>query len=82
MPASLQLRLKKGSDGRVASFALHRDDGTFTVMRNPNPFFPIHDLTHYAVENTLRHKRGFYGLVRGVELRGLRHSLATRSTPG
>ena len=63
MSASLQLRLKKGGDGRVASFALHRADGTFTVMRNPNPFFPIHDLTHYAVENTLRHRRGFYGLV-------------------
>lgn len=63
MPPALQLRLKKGSDGRIASFALHRADGSFTVMRNPNAFFPIHDLTHYAVENTLRHRRGFYGLV-------------------
>lgn len=63
MPAPLQLRLKKGSDGRIASFALHRANGSFTVMRNPNAFFPIHDLTHYAVENVLRHRRGFYGLV-------------------
>ncbi len=63
MPASLQLRLKKGSDGRIASFALHRADGSVTVMRNPHAFFPIHDLTHYAVETTLHHRRGFYGLV-------------------
>lgn len=63
MSAALQLRLKKGHDGRVASFALHRADGSVTVMRHPHPFFPIHDLTHYAVENTLRHRRGFYGLV-------------------
>jgi len=34
-----------------------------TVMRNVKPFFPVHDLTHYAVECTLRHRRGFYGLV-------------------
>jgi hypothetical protein len=63
MPAPLQIRLKKGRDGHVASFALHRANGTVTVMRNPNPFFPVHDLTHYAVESVLRHRRGFYGLV-------------------
>lgn len=63
MPAPLQLRLKKGRDGRLASFALHRADGTATVMRNPHQFFPVHDLTHYAVENVRRHRRGFYGLV-------------------
>ncbi|MBK6489555.1 MAG: hypothetical protein IPF98_22465 [Gemmatimonadetes bacterium] len=60
---SLQLRLKKGRDGRVASFALHRADGSVTVMRNINPFFPMHDLTHYAVESTLRLRQGFYGMV-------------------
>jgi hypothetical protein len=63
MPAPLQLRLKKGNDGRVASFALHRRDGTFTVMRNVHAFFPVHDLTHYAVENTLHYRRGFFALV-------------------
>ena len=26
-------------------------------------FFPLHDLTHYAVEVTLGHHHGFYGLV-------------------
>ena len=62
-PAGLRLRIKKGSDGKVAAFALHRSNGTVTVMRNPHPFFPVHDLTHYIVETTLRHRRGFYGLV-------------------
>jgi hypothetical protein len=26
-------------------------------------FFPLHDLTHYAVETVLGFRRGFYGLV-------------------
>ena len=60
---SLQLRLKKAADGRVGSFALHRADGSVTVMRSVQAFFPVHDLTHYAVESTLRMTRGFYGLV-------------------
>ncbi len=34
-----------------------------TVLRNVQTFFPVHDLTHYAVESTLRFRRGFYGLV-------------------
>ena len=62
-PGTLRIRIKKGGDGNVTSFALHRSDGTFTVQRNVHPFFPVHDLTHYAVETTLRHRRGFYGLV-------------------
>lgn len=61
--APLQLRLKKGKDGRIASFALARADGSVTVQRSVQPFFPVHDLTHYAVESTLRLRRGFYGLV-------------------
>lgn len=60
---ALQLRLKKGKDGRIASFALSRGDGSVTVQRNVQPFFPVHDLTHYAVESTLRLRRGFYALV-------------------
>lgn len=61
--APLQLRLKKGKDGRIASFALSRANGSVTVQRNVQSFFPIHDLTHYAVESTLRLRRGFYALV-------------------
>lgn len=63
MPAPLLIKLKKGHEGRVAAFALHRADGSFTVQRDGNPFFPVHDLTHYAVESALRISRGFYGLV-------------------
>lgn len=63
MTATLTLRLKKSHDGNLASFALHRSDGTVTVQRNGNPFFPVHDLTHFAVESVLGHRRGFYGLV-------------------
>lgn len=63
MESSLRIRLKKGAEGGIASFALHRSDGTFTVQRNPNAFFPAHDLTHYAVETTLGFRRAFYGLV-------------------
>jgi hypothetical protein len=60
---ALRLRFKKGSDGRLAAFALERADGTVTVMQAPHAFFPIHDLTHYALETALRYTRGFYGLV-------------------
>ncbi len=60
---SLQLRMKKGKDGRIAAFALARADGSVTVQRSVQSFFPVHDLTHYAVESTLRLRRGFYGLV-------------------
>ncbi len=59
----LTLRLKKGPDGRVASFALERRDGSVTVQRHPQDFFAAHDLTHYAVETTLSFAQAFYGLV-------------------
>lgn len=43
-----------------------REDGSVTWQRNENQhalFFPIHDLTHYAVETELGFRRGFYGLI-------------------
>lgn len=60
---TLELRFKKGADGRMAAFALHRADGTFTVQRHPHDFFPAHDFTHYAVETILGLRQAFYGLV-------------------
>jgi hypothetical protein len=33
------------------------------VQHTEREFFPLHDLTHYAVESVLAHRRGFYGLV-------------------
>lgn len=64
MPA-LTIRLKKNTDG-TAAHACSREDGTVTWQRHSaatSHFFPLHDLTHYAVETVLGHRRGFYGLV-------------------
>ena len=43
-----------------------RADGSTTWQRQDDDraaFFPIHDLTHYAVETELGFSRGFYGLI-------------------
>lgn len=64
MPA-LTIRLKKHRDG-TAALTCTRADGTSTWQRQHGAqaaFFPRHDLTHYAVETVLGHRRGFYGLV-------------------
>ncbi|HEV8600049.1 MAG TPA: hypothetical protein VGQ69_11860 [Gemmatimonadales bacterium] len=61
----LVIRIKKKSDGSAALSCL-RADGTVTWQRQDGAqgrFFPLHDLTHYAVETVLGHSRGFYGLV-------------------
>ncbi|HEY3114349.1 MAG TPA: hypothetical protein VGJ62_11745 [Gemmatimonadaceae bacterium] len=59
------IRIKKNPDGRT-SLSCIRADGTTTWQRQEGgqaAFFPRHDLTHYAVETVLGHRRGFYGLV-------------------
>ena len=61
----LLIRIKKKSDGSAALTCARRD-GSVTWQRQEGEqgrFFPIHDLTHYAVETVLGHRRGFYGLV-------------------
>src|SRR2546430_3915906 len=61
----LLIRIKKKSDGSAALSCL-RPDGSVTWQRQNGQqgrFFPLHDLTHYAVEAVLGHARGFYGLV-------------------
>ncbi len=63
--SALVIRIKKGADGRT-SLSCTRADGTTTWQRQEGAqasFFPRHDLTHYAVETVLGHRRGFYGLV-------------------
>ena len=63
--AELVIRIKKKTDGD-AVLSCVRADGTVTWQRQEGPharFFPLHDLTHYAVETVLGHRRGFYGLV-------------------
>jgi hypothetical protein len=45
------IQLKKGRDA-PATLACVRDDGTRTWGKE-HPFFPVHDLTHCAVESVL-----------------------------
>jgi hypothetical protein len=64
MPA-LTIRIKKNRDG-TAALSCTRADGSVTWQKQRGQqalFFPRHDLTHYAVETVLGHRRGFYGLV-------------------
>src|SRR5438552_18836539 len=59
------IRIKKDKDSRT-SLSCTRADGTTTWQRQEGGqarFFPRHDLTHYAVETVLGHRKGFYGLV-------------------
>ena len=61
----LRIQLVKEKDGSIL-LRCHRADGTTTWQRNDGSrgsFFVVHDLTHYAVETILGHRRGFWGLV-------------------
>jgi len=63
--SELLVRIKKKKDGD-AVLSCVRADGSVTWQRQEGrlgQFFPLHDLTHYAVETVLGHRRGFYGLV-------------------
>src|ERR1700730_9524990 len=78
------IRIKKGTDGRTALSCI-RADGTTTWQRQEGAqatFFPKHDLTHYAVETTLGHRQGFYGLVSaGWDFSDFGHPWARRRLP-
>jgi len=61
----LIIRIKKKTDGSAA-LSCERSDRSVTWQRQDGQqgrFFPLHDLTHYAVETVLGGRRGFYGLV-------------------
>ena len=61
----MKIRITKRADGGSV-LSCTRGDGTVTWQRQRGKnavFFPLHDLTHYAVESTLCHEAGFYGLV-------------------
>jgi hypothetical protein len=64
-PPPLRVRIKKHADGSAA-LTLVRADGSTTWQRQTGAqgrFFPLHDLTHFAVETELGFDRGFFGLV-------------------
>ncbi len=59
------IEFAKRKDGNMVLRCI-RDDGSSTWQRNEDQhaaFFPIHDLTHYAVETELGYRLGFYGLI-------------------
>ena len=59
------IEFAKRKDGNTVLRCL-RDDGSMTWQRVDDQqaaFFPLHDLTHYAVETELAFQRGFYGLI-------------------
>src|SRR5688572_25655537 len=61
----LLIQIKKKNDGSAA-LTCRRADGSVTWQRQDGQqghFFPLHDLTHYAVETVLGYTRGFFGLV-------------------
>jgi len=68
----MRIRIHNRVDG-LAVLRCERTDGSVTWQRHPEKnsrFFPLHDLTHYAVETTLGLREAFYGLVaRGWDLR-------------
>src|SRR5688500_14166269 len=63
--ATLRISLTKGADGG-ATLTCTRSDGSVTWQRQHGrsaAFFPLHDLTHYAIESELALQRAFYGLI-------------------
>jgi hypothetical protein len=52
--------------GGSATLRCKRADGSIAWQKQDGPnarFFPLHDLTHYAVETVLRSTHGFFGLI-------------------
>jgi len=59
------IEFTKRADGRTVLRCV-RADGSVTWQRNDDQnalFFPLHDLTHYAVETELGFAQGFFGLI-------------------
>ena len=61
----MKIQFNKRTDGS-ALLRCVRDDGSETWQKQEGTygiFFPLHDLTHYAVETELGFSDGFYGLI-------------------
>jgi hypothetical protein len=61
----LKIQFTKRKDGGAVLRCV-RADGSATWQRQDDQraaFFPLHDLTHYAVETELGFAHGFYGLI-------------------
>ncbi len=63
--SSLKIQFTRRTDGGAVLKCI-RENGSATWQRQDDQraaFFPLHDLTHYAVETELGFRRGFYGLI-------------------
>jgi hypothetical protein len=61
----LIVRMTKHADGDTLLQCIRRD-GTASWQRQRRAhaaFFPLHDLTHFAIETELGFRHGFYGLI-------------------
>src|SRR5215831_15378967 len=61
----LAIRITKRRGGG-SLLRCRRPDGSVTWRKQEGSnaaFFPVHDLTHFAVEATLGYRRGFFGLI-------------------
>ncbi len=61
MGSPMTIQLRKGRDG-PSTLSCVRSDGTRTWSK-VHPFFPVHDLTHCAVESVLGFTEAFFGLL-------------------
>ena len=74
------IQLKKGRDG-PATLACVRADGSRTWGKE-HPFFPVHDLTHCAVESVLGFDHAFFGLIAtGWDIDDFAKPRASRTMP-
>ncbi len=63
--SELVIHLTKRADGDSV-LRCTRADGSVTWQRHRGPqagFFPLHDVTHYAIESELGFRQGFFGLI-------------------
>src|ERR1700694_2559064 len=60
----LRIEIAKQTDGTGVLRCI-RQDGSITWQKQTRQaaYFALHDLTHYAVETSLRYGRGFFGLI-------------------
>jgi hypothetical protein len=81
----MTIQFMKRADGGVVLKCI-RADGSTTWQRVDDKhaaFFPLHDLTHYAVETELGFRRGFYGLIaEGWEIAETTGKTARGALPG
>lgn len=61
MTLPMRIQLRRGKDG-PSTLTCVRADGSRTWSK-VHPFFPVHDLTHCAVESVLGFREAFFGLV-------------------